>query len=191
MTESKKAGVSVEGTMLRSYAAGDRSALDELVSLYQEPGFWVARHVIHDDDIARDIVQDAFIRVLRKPELYDPARPFKAWFLQIVRNLAIDFLRKKRPHTVQVLADTAEVDGEQSSTVPVEQQEMREQIQTVLAGIPEKYRELILLRDVEGLGPDEIAVITEVDYGTTRWRIHNARKLFRKAWLERYGEAPD
>ncbi len=188
MPESDKSSPSVEAIMLRKYADGDRSALDELVAIYQEPGFWIARHVVHDDDIARDIVQDAFIRVLRKPGLYDPSRPFKAWFLQIVRNLAIDYLRKKRPNTVQVIAETAEVSGDETSIEPLAQQEMRKRIQLVLEEVPEKYRELIVMRDVEGLGPDEIATITGVDYGTTRWRIHNARKLFRKAWIERYGE---
>lgn len=182
---------SVEATMLQQYAAGDESALDQLVQLYQEPAFWVARHVIHDDDLAKDIVQDAFIRVLRKPELYDPKRPFKAWFLQIVRNLAIDYLRKKRPNTVQVLAETAEEPGDKSTVEPLAQRELQERIQLVLAEVPEKYRELIILRDVEGLGPDEIATITDVDYGTTRWRIHNARKLFRKAWVAKYGDDLD
>jgi RNA polymerase sigma-70 factor (ECF subfamily) len=180
--------VSVEAVMLQKFAEGDENALDELVKVYQEPAFWVSRHVVHDDEMAKDLVQDAFIKVLRKPELYDPSRPFKAWFLQVVRNLSIDYLRKKRPNTVQVIAESAEVDGEQSSVEPVARKELRHKIEIVLESVPEKYRELIILRDVEGLGPDEIAQMTGVEYGTTRWRIHNARKLFRKAWLERYGE---
>ena len=188
MADKNSQKMSVEAVLLQRYGEGDESALDELVQLYQTPAFWVARHVVHDDDIATDLVQDAFIRLLRKPELYDPTRPFKAWFLQVVRNLSIDYLRKKRPNTVQVLAETAEVSGEQSTIEPLAQKELQSRIQSVLAEVPEKYRELIIMRDVEGLGPDEIATITEVDYGTTRWRIHNARKLFRKAWVERYGE---
>ncbi len=174
--------------MLQKYAEGDESALDELVSLYQEPAYWVARHVVHDDDIARDIVQDGFIRVLRKPELYNPQRPFKAWFLQIVRNLSIDYLRKKRPNAVQVLAESAVGDDEGTTVGPLAQQELRDKIQFVMSLVPEKYRELLILRDVEGHGAEEIATMTDVDYGTTRWRIHNARKLFRKAWIEHYGE---
>lgn len=185
---SEAADGSPEARMLRRYAAGDESALDELVSMYQEPAFWVARHLVHNDELSRDLVQDAFIKVLRKPELYDPSRPFKAWFLQVVRNLSIDYLRRKRPKTVQVLAETVEIDGESLTEQSLARQELRQRIQIVLQEVPEKYRELIILRDVEGLGPDEIAKMIDVDYGTTRWRIHNARKLFRKAWVERYGE---
>ena len=65
---------------------------------------------------------------------------------------------------------------------------MAERIEEVLQSIPEKYRELIRLRDVEGHGSDEISVMIGVDYGTTRWRIHQARKLFRQEWIARFGE---
>ena len=180
---------SPEAKMLSRFAAGDESALDELVVQYQDPAFWVARHILGHDDLAQDIVQDAFIKLLRKAALYDPQRPFKAWFLQIVRNLSIDYLRKKRPNTFHVLAEMSEVSGDTANIDEFIHQELQLRIQLILQEVPEKYRELIVLRDIEGYGEDEISVITETDYGTTRWRIHNARKLFKKAWVKRFGHA--
>lgn len=172
-----------EALLLRRYADGDEEALDELVLAHQEQAFWVARHTVGNDELANDLVQDAFVRVLHKSDQYDETRPFKAWFLQIVRNLAIDHLRRRKAQTVQILAETASVDAE----TRVEQGELAANIQLVLDSLPPRYRELIVLRDVEGLGPDEIAVMMDADYGTTRWRIHQARKRFRMAWVERFG----
>lgn len=173
-----------EALMLDRYHGGDESALDDLVDRYRETAFWVARYVVNDDEVAQDVVQEGFVRVLQRYDRYDPQRPFKAWFLQIVRNLAIDHLRRRRgqagPDALDFIPTQADFSG-------LERQELGQRIQEILATLPEKYRELIRMRDIEGLGSDEIATIIDVDYGTTRWRIHQARKLFRQAWTSRFG----
>ena len=175
-----------EGHMLFRYIGGDQSALDELVNRYRDAAFWVSRYVVNDDEVASDVVQEAFVRVLQRHERYDPVRPFKAWFLQIVRNLSIDALRRRRN---QAGPDVLEgVSQEHHGFKRIERNELAERITEVLESIPEKYRELIRLRDVEGHGSDEISVMIGVDYGTTRWRIHQARKLFRQEWVARFGE---
>jgi len=184
----RREGWTEEAAMIGRYLDGDRAALDELVERYREPAFWIARGVVADDDIAADAVQEAFVRVLQRHDQYDPTRPFRAWFMQIVRNLTIDFVRRRKP-TVE--AEVLESVGSRSEPDRVERRELRERIQTVLAALPEKYRELIRMRDIEGYGSDEIAKIIDVDYGTTRWRIHQARKLFRQAWVARFGEEVD
>lgn len=175
-----------EGLMISRYLAGDEQALDELVDRYRDSAFWVSRYVVNDDEVAADVVQEAFIRVLQRHERYDPVRPFKAWFLQIVRNLSIDALRRRKH---QAGPDALEgVSQDHPGFQRMERMELAERIQSVLSTLPEKYRELIRLRDVEGHGSDEIASMIGVDYGTTRWRIHQARKLFRQEWVARYGD---
>jgi len=176
--------ITPEADLLQRYTAGERDALDELVHAYQEPAFWVAWHLVGHDDVAYDLVQDGFLRVLRKSEQYDPSRPFKAWFLQIVRNLAIDWLRRKRAQLAPLHAEIAEVDDGPE----LESREMGENIQRILARLPERQRELILLRDVEGFSPEEIAGMQDADRSTTRWRLHQARKKFRQLWVAAYGE---
>ena len=61
--------------------------MDELITAYQDVAYWVARQAVGRDDVAYDIVQDAFVRVLRRPELYDPQRPFKAWFRECPQSI--------------------------------------------------------------------------------------------------------
>ena len=173
-----------EHRLLERYRAGEQGAMDELIALYQDRAFWVARHLVDNDEMALDIAQDAFVRLIRHHRQYDPRRNgFQAWFLRIVRNMAIDHLRKQRLRNAQQLVEVA---GEQPRD-SVEQGELGARIRAVLDSLPEHYRELIVLRDIEELSPQDIAVMQDADYGTTRWRIHNARKLFRQEWRKRYG----
>jgi len=177
-------GVPLEHRLLERYRAGEQAAMDELIVLYQDRAFWVARHLVDNDEMALDIAQDAFVRLIRHYQQYDPRRNgFQAWFLRIVRNMAIDHLRKQRLRSAQQLVEVAA----ERPRDTVEQSELGARIRAVLDGLPEHYRELIVLRDIEELSPQDIAVMQDADYGTTRWRIHNARKLFRQAWQQRYG----
>lgn len=175
-----------EAILLQRYAAGDDAAMDELIGMYQEQAFWVARHLVHNDEMALDIIQDAFVRLIKKYDTYDTKRSsFRAWFLQVVRNMAIDHLRKAR---IRISTELAEVHEDAPKPDHVEQIELGERIRSVIDSLPDPYRELLILRDVEGISPQDIATMTEADYGTTRWRVHHARKLFRQEWQARYGD---
>ncbi|TVR45058.1 MAG: sigma-70 family RNA polymerase sigma factor [Planctomycetota bacterium] len=181
-----------EGLLLSAYVKGedpDGRALEALVGEYQEPAFWLAYQLLSDDDLARDIVQDAFVKLFRKPENYDPQRPFKAWFLRVVRNLSIDRLRRQRcltlPEVVDGFVDEAKSD-------PLEAGERVQRVRHVLALLPEKYRALLIMRDVEGCEPQDMAEAEGIEPGAMRFRIHYARKAFRKLWRDTFGEeVPD
>lgn len=167
-------------------AAGDAGVLDDLVGAYQEIGFWVARQYVHSDDIALDVVQDAFVRVLERHRQYDPARSFRPWFLAIVRNLCIDHIRRPSSHGVAI-AEDHRVAGDTCAD-DLNQREQRERIGSVLESVPANYREYIVWCDVHGMSPQDVAAMTGVDYNTTRWRLHRARTIFRTEWLRRFGE---
>ena len=179
---------SPELELLQRYQGGDRTAFDELVLMYQEPGFWIARQLLFDDELARDVVQDAFIRVIRRHQTFDPNRAsFKAWFYQIIRNLAIDELRRKKVRPQEELQPEhhGDVDGQHSAGM--EQAELGQRIRHIIGLLEQPYREVLQLRDVEGISAQEVATITDSDYGTTRWRIHEARKRFKALWTKHFG----
>lgn len=184
VAEVERAVITREAEMLERYQAGDEHALDELVATYQQPGFWVAYHLVRNHEVATDLVQEAFLKLLRRPEAYDLRRPFKAWFLRVVHNLAIDHLRRHRQYAVQ---EVVEVEGTEPEPDRVEQGELQAQVREILAALPEKYRRLILLRDVEGLEPMAMAEMEGIEPGTMRFRIHYARKAFKRLWNERFG----
>ena len=165
---------------LRRHAAGDQGAFAELVADHHGASFATAARILGDAELAGDVVQEAFLRVLRHGERFDESRPFRPWLLQIVRNLAIDALRRRRHHQdVDRLGDLA------APPVGADRAELRACVATVLHDLPEKYRVLIILRELEGVAAEAIAEQIGVDYGTTRWRLPEARRLFRDAWIRR------
>ncbi len=172
--------------LLTRFAAGDEKAFEQLVIDHQDSAFGFARRIVGDGELARDVVQEAFIRVLRHHTRFEAGRSFRTWLLHIVRNLAIDGLRRRRPNTSSEYLDhLADVERGASAS---ERDELRVSVAAILRELPDKYREILVMREMDGLPAEEIAQIIDIDYGTTRWRLHQARKLFRDAWLARWPE---
>jgi RNA polymerase sigma-70 factor, ECF subfamily len=178
-----------EPELLRRFSLGDDSAFSDLVGRYQQLAWVVACRVTGREDLAADVVQEAFMRCLRHRGRFDVSKAFKPWLLQIVRNLAIDALRAQRRieggGSLDLVADTG---TSQDPSTATQAGELRARVAAILGLIPEKYRELLIMREMEGLAAEDIARQTGVEYGTTRWRLHEARRLFRAAWVQRFGE---
>ena len=170
--------------LIQTFCAGDEQAFATLVRTYQALAHAVAWRITARQDLAADVVQEAFLRVLRHRENFDPARAFKPWLLQIIRNLSIDALRLTRNHD-EATADTGSVTSDPG--VALDAAETRARVVQILGTLPEKYREILVMREMEGLPAEEIAERIGVEYATTRWRLHEARRLFRNAWLARFG----
>lgn len=174
---------------LARFARGDEAAFEELVAEHQQAAFAAAWRILNDAELAHDTVQEAFLRILRHHDRYDADRPFRSWLLHIVRNLAIDNIRRRRrfdhPDRLDAVAAPAV-----STSSGMEGVELRERVALVLGDLPEKYRDIIVLREMDGMPAETIAEQIGVDYNTTRWRLHQARRLFRDAWITRFGEAP-
>jgi RNA polymerase sigma-70 factor (ECF subfamily) len=174
---------------LSRFAAGDDAAFAALVGEYQPLALAVAARVIGGrSEVVEDVVQEAFLRVLRHQGRFDPARPFRAWFLAIVRNLAIDALRRRRPLAGEGAAAELADHSSSAGSAGLERAELRRRVAEILAGLPEKYRILLVMREMEGRPAEDIAAEQGLDYGTARWRLHQARALFRAAWVRRFGE---
>jgi len=161
----------------------DEAAFASLVAKYQERAIAIARHFVQNDDSARDVAQEAFLRTYRNLHRYDPKRRFYTWFYRIVVHLAIDGTRRHgriRELFRQRAQEPAPLP--EAPSARLEREELRGQVDGVLAGLPEKYRLLLLLRDGEGFTSKEIAEISGSNHATVRWRLHRARGMFREAW---------
>ncbi len=178
-------GATRDAELLERYAGGDRAAFDELVNAHQEAAYTAAWRILGDGETAHDVVQEAFLRILRHHERFDASKSFRTWLLSIVRNLAIDSLRRRRRLVrPEHLADASAP----AASSPLEAAELRERVAMVLDDLPEKYRSIIVMREMEGMPAENIARDIGVDYSTTRWRLHQARQLFRQAWVARFGK---
>ncbi len=186
-----------EAALLLRFANGDDLAFAELVKRYQQLAYVVACRITLRDDLGLDVVQEAFLRCLRHRGRFDTGKAFKPWLLQIVRHLSIDALRVQRRIDAGTSASAAleravTTDDPAAGTVHQEQrQELRSRVASVLASLPEKYRDILIMREMEDLPAEDIARQIGVDYGTTRWRLHEARRLFRVAWTARFGAEID
>lgn len=185
VAELAGAGEISDAELVRRTMAGQDDAFAALVARYQKRAFWIAYHVLGRVEDARDVAQEAFVRLFRSLDRYDWGRSFYTWFYRIVMNLAIDSLRKRRSargssleELGSALPDARELDGHAA----LEGREQGELVWRVLERLDAKFRAVLVLRDIHGLSCREIAPILRVTHATARWRLHRGRLHFRDLW---------
>lgn len=179
-----------DAELVRRTLAGQEDPFAALVARYQKRAFWIAYHVVGRVEDARDVTQEAFVRLFRSLGKYDFARSFYTWFYRIVMNLAIDSLRKIRSAKAGSLEDVLGglPDGrEVAGDVPLERGEENGQVWAVLEKLDAKFRAVLVLRDIHGLSCREIAPILKVTHATARWRLHRGRQMFKEHWERTQG----
>ena len=169
--------------LVRQVLAGGEEAFADLVDRYQQKAFWIAFHVLGRVEDARDVTQEAFVRVFRSLHRFDFARNFYTWFYRIVMNLAIDHLRKLQTAKASNLDDFAQIlEGDEDTTEPARRNETRELVWQVLERLDGKFKSVLVLRDIHGMSCREIAPILKVTHATVRWRLHRGRQIFKEHW---------
>jgi RNA polymerase sigma-70 factor (ECF subfamily) len=156
----------------------DPELLDRLIEQYQHRLLRYLVHLTGNRELAEDMFQETWIRVLERGHQYDPKYEFSTWLFSIARHLTLDYLRKKRPASLDGLLDEEEgasldpPDLRPSALELVAQHEQAERISAALAGIAAEYREAIVLRFQEGLALEEIAAVTGSPLGTVKSRLY-------------------
>jgi RNA polymerase sigma-70 factor (ECF subfamily) len=165
---------------------GDKDAFEGLVRRYEDRAWWAAYHLIGDGEEARDIAQEAFLRAYRALSRFDFGMSFYTWLYRIVVNLSIDALRKRSRLKPLALDDIPgglpAPTGEEKPSDRIESVETAARVRVVLAKLPEKYRTVMSLRELDSLSCKEIAAIVHSTHATVRWRLHIARKMFKEHW---------
>lgn len=175
-----------EKEIIRRCQQGDEAAFRTLFDRYQRRGYAVSYNILNDAELARDVIQEAFIRVFKNIQKFDASRNFYTWLYQIVVNLSIDFLRKRSSTKAAPLDELG--DGVQTArrrTGPVDtfsKEDTKRRVRETLDSLPPRYKAVLTLRDIEGFSCEEISEIVHCKNSTVRWRIHQARKLFRAVW---------
>ncbi len=169
--------------ILRRCLDGSEESFGELVDKYQQRAYWVAYHVLGRSEGARDVAQEAFVRVHRSLHRFDFSRNFYTWFYRIVMNLAIDAVRKKQTAKARNLDDFVHVlPAPDVTSEPAERRETQALVWRVLDKLDAKFRSVLVLRDIHGLSCREISPILKVTHPTVRWRLHRGRQIFRDHW---------
>jgi len=156
-----------------------------------------AYHLTYNEEDAKDLVQETFMKAYRAITSYDEGTNAKAWLFKILKNAYINQYRKKSRRPAKV--DFEEFIGYQDSedTSIAEYQDLREEIfenllgdevTTAINALPIDFRTVILLCDVEDFTYEEIAKIIDIPIGTVRSRLHRARNMLKEK-LKNYAES--
>jgi RNA polymerase sigma-70 factor (ECF subfamily) len=165
------------GTLLERCRRGDALAWEALVRAYQSSVYAVTRHYLRDPEEARDVAQDVFVRLYERLGTFTGADTFKAWLLRMTRNACIDRLRRlrARPPAVDVPVDDAQLAGGDDPEALAEAEVRSRLLRRAVAGLSASHREILMLKDIQGLGLEEIAEMLGVPLGTVKSRSSRAR----------------
>ncbi len=186
-----------EKTLIRAAQRGDLEAFNQLVLRYQNLLFGIALRLLNNEAMAADAVQEGLISAFRRFHTFR-GDSLRSWLARVVVNACYDELRKKRrQHSVpleQVNADGDEietsywlVDPEADPETKYESSELEAAIQTSLNKLPEIYRLMLVLVDIEGLSYEEAAAAAHVPVGTVKSRLARARLQMQRS-LQASGE---
>src|SRR5439155_3954246 len=161
----------------------DPDLLDRLIEQYQHRLLRCLVFLAGNRELAEDLFQETWIRVLERGHQYDGKHEFSTWLYAVARNLTIDYLRKKTPVSLDGLMEDEDhapfepADAQPLAWEVVAQHEQADRISAALVGIPAEYRETVVLRFQEGLALEEIATVTGARLGTAKSRLYRGLNM--------------
>ncbi len=173
-----------DAALIATILAGNTGAYGDLMARYEAKLLRYAQTIVHDEDDAADVVQDAFIKIYQNLRAFDPKRPFSSWAYRIVRNEALNWLRARKR---TFFGETAELVLNQltslvSPAADYATAELRTQVGTALQAMPASYRKPLELHFLEEQSYKEISQQLNIPIGTVGTRINRAKAMLRKFW---------
>lgn len=147
--------------------------------------FRFALRFLNNEEEAKDVVQEVFIRVWNGREQMDEVQNWEAWCMRITRNLSLDRIRSMTRKRTQPIEESFNVKNYGlTPQESAEHHESMERISGLIAGLPEKQRQVIHLRDVEGYSYNEICEIMEIDLNQVKVNLFRARNAVREKLMK-------
>ncbi len=183
----------IENVFIERLKAGEAEAFDELVNQYSANVYAVLMRLTEDEEEARDLTQDTFLSALKAIKNFRGEADLKTWLYRIAvnesRNRFRWWKRRNRSSTVSLDAETAFgqtplseslSDSGENPEMETLRHEREDALRKALNGLPTNFREVIVLRDIEGLSYEEVATALETNVGTVKSRIARGREELRK-----------
>ena len=168
--------------LIARFQTGDEQAYVELVNRYRDRLMNFVFQFLGDMEQSEDVVQDTMLKLFEKKHYYREIAKFSTWIYTIARNLANTELRKRKRRKVTVLSQMTR--DEREYELPAIQPEIGQEVQNEYAAkriqiaihaLPEHFKTVIILRDIQELSYDDISSIVGVPLGTVKSRINRAR----------------
>ena len=167
---------------------GDEKAYRTLLTKYERAVFNICLKMVRNREEARDLSQEAFMKVFSMLDRYNPAYAFSNWLFKITSNLCIDSMRKRRVDTLPMDEPIQSSKGEferqyaspgDTPDKTLAKKERMTLLATAIDSLPDHYRIMIVLRHQQDLSYEEIAETLDVPLGTVKARIHRAREMLK------------
>ena len=174
-----------EAAVIQSVLDGDVNAFETLVKEYEKNVYNLALRMTGNSEDAADMSQEAFIKAYNSLSSFRGDSKFSVWLYRIVSNVCLDYLRSRtRKPTVSLSTENDDgeeveldiADESQSPELLLDRSLTRDAVRRGLAALPPDHREILLLREIQGLSYEEIAAVLGLEAGTVKSRIFRARK---------------
>ena len=185
-------GATNEARLVDEARHGSKQAFGELVVRYERRLIRVILQFVKSVEQAEDLAQETFLKAYERLEQFDPARRFGPWLFRIGVNQTLDHLRRRKrrgwwllftDHRTERQPDPATADPRQAL-------DLQQEVEKVLDQIPENYRIVLMLRDLQNFSTSEIASMLGRKEATIRWRLAEARRMFEEVWVRRRDADP-
>ena len=170
------------GVLVDAARAGDTEAFDELVRRTYATTYTLARRLVTDEDDARDVVQETYLRAFRGIRRFRADAQFTTWLYRITANCASTHLGRRRRHRHDELdeeVELADTKPEHDPAVAADAALLRQRLEAAVAELPPRLRAVVVLRDVYDLSHGEIAEQLGISESAAKVRLHRARRRLR------------
>ena len=186
-----------ETQLIRLARAGDRDAFAQLLERYEKPVYHQALRMVGHSEDAADLTQEVFLKVWQGLPGFQGDSAFSTWLYRLTSNACIDFLRREKRRRGTLSLDDQELDlsAQLSDPAPapqqaLEQRELQRALEAGLAQLSDEHRQVLVLRELNGLSYEEIAQALGLSPGTVKSRIARARLSLAK-FLRKSGNFSD
>ncbi len=172
---------------------GNVEAIAGLIERYQHRLYRYLLRMVSQPSTAEDLFQQTWLRVMERIRHYDPQRSFEGWLFAVAHNLAIDYLRRRRPESLDGPVFSGNAESVQARSADpgtldrILSRERADWIVEAVADLPASFREVITLRFEEEMKIEEIAAVLKLPTGTVKTRLHRALKALRQSLGKKSG----
>lgn len=183
-----------EALLLKKIKNGDIASFELLISNYQVYAYNVAYRMLGNEEDAKDITQEALIKVYKSIHKFKETSSFSTWLYRIVMNTCKDELKKRKEATISLDKEIQTDDGSMSMEIGderlnpsriVERNEVSHVVQEAINTLPDANRMVIVLRDIQGMSYEEISQVIKEPIGTVKSRINRGRGQLKKILMEK------
>jgi len=194
MEEKELAEGSSESALIQRILAGEKDLFHDLIRPYERRAFLLAYSILYNQDDAEETVQQAMVKIFSHLAQLAEQDKFKQWAMRIIENEARMYRRKRRQHLYESIDQGSTEGSAEKPFYPkqfadwrdlpsdaVEQKEVREAVAKALAELPDIYREVFVLRDMQHLDVAETVEVLGIGESAVKTRLHRARLMLREA----------